>query len=426
MGAPVMPVIAYGLANAGHVRVGVYTLVMRPLKKIALALGALLLIAIVVLWLVLPGVVRNKLIAAADAHGVDLQIGEVELGLHHVVLHDITASVRAMPELHVTAGDMDVQHSWLDVESVAVHHADVQLTGDPSVVSQHASSTLASDAPQITEPLVTITGKLSWKTTGSSAACDEGTVSLNAVAHGDVSMECKALRLTLGSLTFGPWQLMGNHSAARGDSVDVGVGGKSPILAYSRTPEGRVTYDVAIVWQKTTAIGVPDSALSLVSLEDAPTINANVHYEWLARTAKGSFDLATDAAPIAKGHTMPAQLSGKLDGDPQGDLVVSAGTATIGTFSGVLGGTVHADKRRADLSFDSKIISCQDVSAQLTAQAFGPLGQQLGGLVHALGVDQGVKGSMTLHADAALDLMNPGASKVTTKTGGDCTIDLFP
>jgi hypothetical protein len=61
----------------------------------------------------------------------------------------------------------------------------------------------------------------------------------------------------------------------------------------------------------------------------------------------------------------------------------------------------------------------------LTAQAFGPLGQQLGGLVHALGVDRGVKGSMTLHADVALDLANPNASNVTPKTSGDCAFDLF-
>jgi|GEM_PF-6117957 len=398
---------------------------MRLAKKMTIALLGVLLIAIVVAWLFLPGFVRNKLIAAADAHGVVLQVGDVELGLHHVVLHDVTVSARALPELHVTAGDVDVQHSWLDVERVAVHHADVQLTGDPSVLSEHAISTLKDDALRTAEPYITMSGKLSWKTTGSSAACDEGTVSLNTITHGDVTMECKALRFMVGSLTFGPWQVSGNHSAERGDFVDLGVGAKSPMLAYAHTVDGRVSWDVAIDRQKTTAIGVPDSALSLVSLDQPPTISANVHYEWLARRAKGAFDLATDAAPIAKGHTMPVQLSGKLEGDPEGDLVLSAGTATVGTFTGVIGGTVHADKRRADLTYDSKAVSCQEVGAQLTAQAFGPLGQQLGGLVHALGVDRGVKGSMTLHADVALDLANPNASNVTPKTSGDCAFDLF-
>lgn len=118
---------------------------MRLAKKIGIAFVGVLVIATVSAWLFLPGFVRGKLIAAADAHGVDLRVGDVEVGFHHVVLHDITAAVRALPELQVAASEVDVQHTWLEVESVDVRRADVQLTGDPSVLSQHASTTLAGE-----------------------------------------------------------------------------------------------------------------------------------------------------------------------------------------------------------------------------------------------------------------------------------------
>lgn len=387
---------------------------------------------LVVAWLLLPGIVRSKLVEQAAARGVDLEIGAIDLGTSTIVLHDVTVSVRALPEVHLTSATVRVEHHWLDPSGVYLEGASMDVTGDPSVVQQHAAATDAT-APQLPMPYVSIAGKLSWKGLagdGTSAKCDDGTIGLNAAqVRGDATIACKAFRVTAGSLTFGPWSVSGGHSGDRGDFLNVELTGDPAHRSYaegSRTPAGKVSWDFTISHATSTALGIPSGALSLVSLDGPPTLDATISWESTDKRATGRIDLASDAVPIGRGHAMPMHVSASFDGDPSGVLQLTGGTATVDKFSGALTGTLTPSKRRADLAFDSAVISCRDATAALATQTFGQMGQQFGGLLHAIGADQGVQGTMTLHADVTLDLANPKATKVTTKTGGDCALDLFP
>jgi hypothetical protein len=397
-------------------------------KKVLVAIAALLISAAVVLWLMLPGIVSDKLVAKAAERGVDLQIGDVELGLHNVVLRDSTATLRAVPGLRVSASDVDVEHDWLDVKNVALHGASVELSGDPMDVQREAASASpANDASP--RPFVSATGKVVWTNalgTNSKLACDDGSFGLSA--NGDFTATCASFKVTVGSLVLGPWDLDGSHKAETGDSVNVrfNCAPAGPNASWSRKPTGKVSWTLDIQHATTTSLGIPTSALSLVSLESAPTIQASIGYESQGSVASGHVDLQTDAMPIGKGHAMPASISAKLAGDPAGALRLNEGTATIGKFAGTLTGTITPSQSRADLQFDSAVISCRDAGQELATQSLGQLGQQLGGLFHALGADQGVKGSMTLHADITIDLAHAGATKIVPKTGGDCAFDLFP
>ncbi len=400
----------------------------------------LLLAALVAGWLLLPGFVTRRLVAEAAARGVDLQIGAIDVGMNEIVLSDVSVAMKALPELRATASGVRVGHAWLDVKDVALEGVSLDLVGDAATVQTHATQVAANsssaDPTAGAPPHVSVVGKLSWKEPfgdNTRTGCDRVTLDLpqkpGRKFGEDVTIACDGLHFSKGTLTLGPWSVSASRDEL-GDHFTLDLHPGASIMSGLKlniAPNHLLSWDVTVAHANTTELGIPPQALSLVSLDSPPTLDVAIHFEEKTLThAIGTVSLKSDAVPIAKGHTMPLTVSGGLDGDPHDGLKFNSQIALIGVFSGTLMGTIVPLKTRADLVFESTITSCADVTTAFAAQAFGPIGQQLGGLMQALGGNQGVKGSITLHADIVFDGVNPAANHVSVKPSGDCALNLFP
>jgi hypothetical protein len=395
---------------------------MSRARKVIVVIVAVLLVGLVAFWLFLPTIVIRRVTAEAAARGVELQVGSADVGMNEIFLQDVTVKVHAMPNLQVSADGIRMNHSWLNVSDVSVEGAKVEMSGAPSVAITTANQATSEGGPAAAPPL-TVAGQLTWKDAfglGSTAKC---TLSLHVQQlpqrrfGDDASVHCEALRITNGSLSFGPWTLDASRDAT-GDHLQLGLA-NSGNVKLTTTPTGLVQADASLVNAQLDQLGLPPSMLAQLPMASAAVLNVDAHLkESTPGHATGTANLGIDGVRVGS-QSMPLVLRTDLDGDPRGNLSVSSTTASVGKFNGALTGRITVPNHRADLSFDSTVMSCRDVTAEITNQA---LGQQLGGLIHALGVDRGVQGSVALHADATLDIDQPAASKLTTKTTGDCSV----
>ncbi len=407
--------------------------------------------------LILPRLVKSRIVAVAEAHGVALTIDDLGLAPGKARLSGVRATVAKVPGLSASCAKIDVDLDGLTPTALALHGPALQLEG-PYADVRAALDALAKDTAQTsaTSPLVKITvdgGSLEWKrplgAAGSSEArarTETSSANLNVDAKSitgnvtrvqgralgdDYHFETSALRV-FQQADVAPWGAS-LDSSAKGYDAQLVLGdpkkADSARVKLTKSAQGAITLDANTPRTTTKELGIPQQALGMIGDETSKFELHLHHAERDADHAEGTVVLVADG--IFLGHST-ARTGIKLDaryaGDPKGTFKIAGGTLQAGPFTGALEGGFQATPQafKATLRYSSGLMSCRDaVAAQ--ASNYGDVGKGVAALANMLGLDRVVEGRIMLKGEVDIDTRAEAqASKMSFHTEGDCKLSYLP
>jgi hypothetical protein len=395
----------------------------------ALAVGAL-----VVVFLVLPIVIRSRCIAMAAEHGVSLTMDHVNIGLGEVRLVDVGFTLDGVSQIAAKAADAQVSLNGLTPTNATVHSLAVTIDGPADAVqaalddwrANRARDVRAAREQKIEFGQATFTWTKAFGQTAKLSAPDL-TGELDAT-NGTMHLTAEHLSLTAGDATFGPWRASIERDA-EGTRTNVELdpvvhGG--PSVLYVRTASGAVSIKANVARSPLSRLGLPPKALKLGS---DPAVEAQISFdETLANTAMLDASVTLSGARFS-GIPTDAALRLRASGDPRTGLDVKDGTLKAGPLTATVTGTVKLfpDGVRLALAWTGRPVPCAEVGKSLAGQALGDLGAQVGAMAEQLGglVGLRVNGDAAASGLITLDSRDVSATSFTMTSNETCGLALF-
>jgi hypothetical protein len=388
--------------------------------------------------------VAARIVAQAGARGFDVTLDAVELGTTEIVARNVEVRAAAMPGLVIRAAHARITLSAFQPVAIALEGAHATLTGPIGATTAAAGALSAQaasggDGADSALTSASVEGDLIWSAIAGDATalrCAHAKIELKSAKLSDVSASCDGLQLTRGALALGPWSadLLRDASGERVRLV-LEPGASAPAAVnFTRAASGATHFDAALSKKRPSDIGLSPEARALLGLSSNAPVDLAVRYDESAAGAPagkrpavvtGSFEIASDQLPVGPGKAAAVHLALDFKGAPGGPFAVTGRVAEIGGFSGVLNGQLTPEPPRAQLTFDTQVVSCADAARKVAADALGDLGKALGTFASALGGAQALRGSVSLHADITADLRADPPFRITTHTTGDCDLSLF-
>ncbi|MGO8995991.1 MAG: hypothetical protein ACLQVI_21970 [Polyangiaceae bacterium] len=404
------------------------------------AFGVLVVVSIVVVFVVLPIVLRSRCIAMAADRGVALSVDHVDIGYGDVRLVKVAFALDGVPQLKGRADDAQVTLSGLTPSTAAVHGLSVAIDGPVEEVQKAfdgwraargaSSSAGGGGAGGGEQKVVFAQGHLTWtRVFGQSAKIDAPDTGGEIDAGKDaLKITADHLSLTAGDTTLGPWRTTlerdadGTRTTIELDPVVHG----GPTVLYVRSAAGAVSINAKIPESPLSRIGLPPKALRIGS--DA-NVEAQLAFE---ETLAGAATLKTSIAlshAIFSGVPIDADLQLRAAGSVANGLDVKDGTLKAGPLTASVAGTVKLfdDGLRLSLSWTARPVSCVDLGKQMATQALGGLGAQLGALAQEVGgvVGLRVTGNAAASGLVTLDSRDVSATSFTMTSNETCGVAFF-
>jgi hypothetical protein len=398
------------------------------------ATGVAVVVGIVLLFVVLPIVLRSRCMAMAGERGIALTIDHVDIGLGDFRLVKIGFSLEGVPQLSAHADDALVTLSGMSFSGLAVDNLAVSLDGPVDEVQRSLDAWHASRAGGVGGgPGIKVTfgqAHLTWaRPFGATAKMESADVAGEVdPAAGALRATAEHLTLTAGASTFGPWRTTLERDAQTTRTnieLDPVVHG-GPSVLYVRSPAGTVSVNAKIPSSPLSRLGFPAKALHLGS--DA-TVEAQLAFDDVvggAATLTSSLGL-THA--VFSGFPVDVAVKMRAVGDVTKGLDVREGSLKAGPLNASLNGTIKLfeDGARLNLGWTARPIPCAEVGKQLATQALGGLGQQLGALAQDVGgiVGLRVTGDAQASGLITLDTRDASATSFGMTTNETCGLALF-
>ncbi len=395
---------------------------MQRRKAWAAGLAALLLLAIVVLFVV-PAVVRGRAIAEAKARGIELHIEGARWTLSGIRFTKLEARFEKIPGAAATAREATVGLSGLTPEALELEGLDLTvpdlLSAAARLDEQRAAAQGAGNQGALQrlffhDALVHLA-----RFAGESTSLELAGVSaeLSLPEGNDAHAHAGKVTGTLGASPFGPWVATVDKKGAEEKlALSLDAAGTS-VVTFKRDPAA-TTFDVKIPRSHIKALGLPFSAFGLTA-EDDPEVQ--VEAGAMRRAVSGDADgaLLFEAWGLHLGP-LPGASEMKLGTKWKGNGEAAAihdGVFLVGPFGGNLQGTVRTRSPRLDLGFESTPVPCADLAAGAAA---GAMPGFLGSLVNG----KGITGNVVLSGTLVFDLANPAKNALTLKPSADCSFTL--
>ena len=403
--------------------------------RIVLAVGLALAIGCAVLVVVVPRIVKRRIVAAAAANGVALSIDDVSLAPGRARLRGVRATpliqsdAKAAPAVSATADTVDVKLDGLTPTAVTV--TGLRLVLDGSLDAVRAALAPREKGAPAASPLERVAledASIKW-----THALPTSRVAIDAThVKGDMTrgaggvlgetwhLETPALRLFDATST--PWGASADGDA-KGLRASVTLP-KSAKLAFAVATNGARSIDVDTPDVVATDLGVPPAVLGLVG-DETSHFELHVHHrETDASHASGTVVVAAKDVYLGPAtHRISVALDAHYAGNPRASLAISQATLRAGPFTGPITGDFALDPARAHLRYTSGVMSCADaIKAQ--AAGYGDLGKGVAALAGMLGLDRAVEGRVSLAG--TIDVAPNREPDVSFRTEGDCKLSYLP
>ncbi len=394
-------------------------------------------VGIIVVFGVLPVVLKQQCIAAAASQGVTLTIDHVAIGPGDVRLMNVGIALEGVPQMKATAESMQVALVGFTPGAAAVNGLAMTLDGPLEDLQKamaawsaaRARATTATSAANA-KPVTWALGNLTWtRAFGQTAKIEmsnlEGELD---PSKGTSRMSSDHAMVTAGKATFGPWRVAVERDAqtARVDvELDPVVKG-GPSVVFVRDASNATSLKVSVPTSPLSRIGVPAKSVGLAA---DSSVEADLDFEEArtgAATLKGTVALTR---AVFSGLPIDAKLTLAAAGDATKGLDVKQGTLAVGPLNASVTGTVKLfdDGIRLALAWRSTPVSCAQIGKQMATQALGQLGGQLGSLVTDLGGAIGVRvaGEASASGLITLDSRDVSAASFTLTANDTCGLALF-
>jgi hypothetical protein len=387
--------------------------------------AALVLGALVLVFFVLPIVIRSRCISTAAARGVALTIDHVDIGIGEVRLVQVAFTLDGVSQLSARAADTQVTLSGLTPVTATVNGLAIAIDGPVETVQAALDEWRANRARDVHATVAAsgqkigfAQGSLTWtKAFGQSAKIEAPDVGgeIDAVS-GAIRLTTEHLSLTAGDATFGPWRTTlerGDDGTRTDIELDPVVHG-GPSVLYVRSPAGAVSIKASVPRSPLSRIGLPAKALRLGS---DPNVEAQIAFE---ETLAGAASLTASIAlthAVFSGMPIDATMQLHASGDLAQGLDVKQGTLKAGPLNASVSGTVKlfGDGARLSLAWAARPIACNEMGKQMAAQALGGLGTQLEAMAEGVGGIVGLRlaGEAQASGLITLDSRDVSASSFT-------------
>jgi hypothetical protein len=415
---------------------------MRRLKIVA---GLLLFlgIALAIVWiLVLPWYVRKRIIEEAATRGVELQLGDVSLGLSSATVSGVTARATKVPGVTLTAGRVDVALHRFQPEAVTIANASIDIDGKAGDVATSIDAFLTSQPKGVGEgvapPITVQNARIEWRRAfGDQTILHVGDLGGDVKGNplgSDAAFHFSSITTDIGLASMGPWSGTLSRDKDK-SSVSLALSSKGPDVAKlqvtrpingeSFTLDAKVSAPVALA-----DLGFPKAILSLVSLEDGIILVDATHTEDQT-TGHGSVKkLRLEGFRLSRA-TAPTILEAvDVDyGGPLEKMSIARGRVKVGPLSGPLDGAIARPRGGLAVVAHTKtdVMTCSDALKQQSSQL---IGQQATGFIddvgRTLGLDRHLDGTVTADARWTFDSRDPVATKLEVAPTATCDLSFLP
>ncbi len=406
-------------------------------RYIKYAVGAIVLVLVIAgFLLVLPMIVKDRILASAREAGIELTIDRIGIGLGGVALKGVTAKAARVPggELHVD----EVFASGFSAREVRVRGADVKLSGDVSTVGAALLDFYESNRSRLAggseARKVSITGThITWDGfVGEGSSLEAGEVGCElesrAVGSEDIRATIGRFEVKTKRTTFGPWagSFERNPAASR-----------LRFLFDPPVPDGP---SMLVVWGKgltpKITVRIPRSPLARLGIHpDQLGLPGDVGTELEVKFEVGqSPTMRYDASLKAdifglrlKGLKSPVdvKIDGTASGLPGKPLDLEKTTMTVGPFLANVTGTLQPTDTgfRLDAAWRTVPVACEKL-ARAEAKSMGPIAAALQEIAHTTGAAR-VTGTAQASGIVKYDSKTPDEASATSITREACGLSIF-
>jgi hypothetical protein len=408
---------------------------------------AILIVVIVVVLagvlLLLPMIVRDRILASAREAGIDLTVERVGIGLNGVSLRGITAKPQRVPGAEVRAEEIFA--SGFSAKEIRVRGLDVKLDGSigdigPALLALYADNRARlagsggdSRKVSIVAAHVTWTGLL-----GEGTSLDAGELGTDfeskAVGAEDIRASVGHFDIKTKRTSFGPWasSFERNATAARlrllldppvpdGPSALLvwGVGGIDNQSSATHLTVKVPRSPFARLGIRPDDLGIPADLGTEVELKIEGGQSPSTRLE-----GQGRLDLFGVHLKGLKGP-VDVKVEGAASGLPGKPLDLVQTTATIGPFVANVAGSITPTDLgfRLDAAWRTLPISCEKL-AKAEAKSLGPVAAAIQELARSTGAAR-VTGKAEASGIVKYDTKTPDVATTSLVTKEACGLSIF-
>ncbi|MEA2747817.1 MAG: hypothetical protein QOI41_1960 [Myxococcales bacterium] len=402
---------------------------------------AILLVVIVVVLagvlLLLPMIVRDRILASAREAGIDLTVERVGIGLGGVSVRGITAKAQRVPGAELRADEIFA--TGFSAKEVRVRGLDVKIDGDASVVGPALLALYEDNRARLagtaSEPrkVSLVAAHLAWTgLLGEGTSLDIRELGTDFESKGvgaeDIRSNVGQLDIKTKRTTFGPWAgtFERNPTASRLRLLfDPPVpDGPSALLVWGKGSATHLTVHVARspfarLGIRPDDLGLPADPGTEVELKLEGGQSPSTRIEGTGRLDLFGVRLKGLKAPV------DVKVEGQASGLPGKPLDLIQTTATIGPFlANVTGSITPTDLGfRVDAAWRTLPISCEKL-AKAEAKALGPVAAAIQELARSTGAAR-VTGKAEASGLVKYDTKTPDVATTTLVTREACGLSIF-
>ncbi len=404
--------------------------------KLAIFVTVLALVLAGVL-LLLPMIVRDRIVASARAAGVDLTIERVGIGVSGISLRGLSAKLQQMPGAVLRADEIFA--SGFSGREIRVRGLEMQLDGLATeagpVLARIYEDNRVRVAGTAAEPRkISLAGAhLTWTgLLGEGSSLESNEVSVEIDSRGadfeDVRASLGNLQIKTARTTLGPWigAFDRNPTTSRFRLLfDPPVpDGPSALLVWGRIAPPHLTVKIprsplARLGLRPAELGLPADDHTELELKLEGGQNPNMRIEGSGRLDLFGARLKALKTPV------DAKVEGFASGLPGKPLDLEKTTATVGPFVASVTGTIVPSELgfRLDAAWRTVPIPCEKL-VRAEAKSLGPLAAALQELAHNSGAAR-VTGSAVASGIVKYDTKTPDDATSTLVTRETCGLSLF-
>ncbi len=387
--------------------------------------------------LLLPMIIRDRVLASAREAGIDLTIDRIGVGVAGVALRGVTAKVQRVPGVEMKADEIFA--SGFSAKQVRVRGLDLKVDGPASDVgpalvrfyedSRGRFAGTASEPRKISvvSAHVTWTGLLGEGTRFEAAAMGTDLES-RGVGSEDIRANTGVFEVKTKHTVFGPWSGVFERTAVNSRFrllFDPPVpDGPSALLVWGKNAPPHLT--VKIARSPNTRLGLRPGDLGLPADPGTELEMMLEGGQSPTMRVEGTGHLALFGVRV-RGLKAPIdmKLEGAASGLPGKALDLEKTVATVGPFVANVTGTINPTDLgfRLDAAWRTVPIACERL-ARAEAKSLGPVAAALQELAHTTGAAR-VTGTANASGLVKYDSKTPDEATSTMITRETCGLSIF-
>jgi serine/threonine-protein kinase len=403
--------------------------------KLAIA-ATVLVLGLAGVLLLLPMIVRDRILAAAREAGVDLTIDRVGIGLGGVSVRGVTAKLQRVPGASMKAEEIFA--TGFSAREVRVRGLDVALEGHASDVGPALLAFYEANRARLaggteTRRISLVAARVSWNgVLGEGTHLDAGEVGTEfesrSVGAEDIRSNVGRFEVKTKRTVLGPWAATfeRNLSASRLRILfDPPVpDGPSALLVWGKSTAPHLTVKIprspiARLGIRPEELGLPGDPGTEVELKLEGGQSPSTRIEGSGRLDLFALRLKGLKSPI------DVKVEGAASGPPGKPLELEKTTMTLGPFLANVTGTLTPTDLgfRLDAAWRTLPISCEKL-ARAEAKSMGPIAAAIQDLARTTGLAR-VTGTAQGSGLVKYDSKTPDQGTVTFTARDACGLSIF-